>query len=81
MTQTPAQIVPQSGGPYQVTGPMEMVDADGQVIEPPTDTVYLCRCGRSATKPFLRRRARPERMDREPQVIAVSHRHLDYRRP
>ncbi len=52
MTQRPPQLVPLSDGPYQVTGAMEIVDADGQVIEPPTDTVHLCRCGHSASKPF-----------------------------
>lgn len=52
MTQRPARLVALTDGPYQVTGAVAILDADGQVIEPPTDTVYLCRCGNSATKPF-----------------------------
>ncbi|MEP7022572.1 MAG: CDGSH iron-sulfur domain-containing protein [Actinomycetota bacterium] len=51
MTQ-PGRLVPLHDGPYLVTGAVEIVDADGHVIQPPTDTVCLCRCGRSATKPF-----------------------------
>ncbi|MDQ2749583.1 MAG: hypothetical protein M3Y44_08665 [Actinomycetota bacterium] len=36
--QGPARLVPLRDGPYQVTGSMEIVVADGRVIEPPTDT-------------------------------------------
>ena len=40
-------------GPYKVTGPVRLVDADGAVFDVPTDRpIALCRCGRSATKPF-----------------------------
>jgi CDGSH-type Zn-finger protein len=40
-------------GPYRVTGPFELIDADGVVYElPEGETVALCRCGRSGTKPF-----------------------------
>jgi CDGSH-type Zn-finger protein len=40
-------------GPYRITGPFELVDADGVAYElPEGETVALCRCGRSATKPF-----------------------------
>ncbi|HUP33553.1 MAG TPA: CDGSH iron-sulfur domain-containing protein [Gaiellaceae bacterium] len=40
-------------GPYRVTGPFTLVDADGDVYELPAgETVALCRCGRSRTKPF-----------------------------
>lgn len=40
-------------GPYRVTGPFELVDADGNAYELPAgETVALCRCGRSRTKPF-----------------------------
>ena len=40
-------------GPYRVTGPFQLVDADGNAYElPPGERVALCRCGRSATKPF-----------------------------
>ena len=41
-------------GPYVVRGPVRVVDADGNELEPPTNkpNVALCRCGGSATKPF-----------------------------
>jgi CDGSH-type Zn-finger protein len=52
MTQRPARLVALSDGPYQVTGALELVDADGQVIQAATDTVHLCRCGHAASKPF-----------------------------
>jgi CDGSH iron-sulfur domain-containing protein 3 len=40
-------------GPYRVTGPFRLIDADGNAYELPAgETVALCRCGRSATKPF-----------------------------
>jgi len=40
-------------GPYKVSGPARLVDADGGAYDiPPEGTVALCRCGLSATKPF-----------------------------
>jgi CDGSH-type Zn-finger protein len=41
-------------GPYKVTGPVTIVDADGSEYELPDDgrPVALCRCGGSTTKPF-----------------------------
>ena len=43
-------------GPYKVTGPIRLVDADGRAWELPGDRpVALCRCGHSATKPFCDR--------------------------
>ena len=40
-------------GPYAVDGNVELVDADDNAYEVPSDqAVYLCRCGRSAAKPF-----------------------------
>jgi CDGSH-type Zn-finger protein len=35
----------------QATGPLEPVHADGRVIAPAAESVFLCRCGRSASKP------------------------------
>ena len=41
-------------GPYKITGPVRLIDADGseydlsEVREP----IALCRCGGSTTKPF-----------------------------
>ncbi|MEO5575328.1 MAG: CDGSH iron-sulfur domain-containing protein [Gaiellaceae bacterium] len=46
-------ITVRENGPYRVTGPFQLIDADGRVYELPSgETVALCRCGLSATKPF-----------------------------
>jgi CDGSH-type Zn-finger protein len=39
-------------GPYKVTGPVTIVDAEGNRFEVPEGTIALCRCGQSQTKPF-----------------------------
>ena len=39
-------------GPVEVTGQVEIARHDGEPIAPPMPTVYLCRCGRSGSKPF-----------------------------
>lgn len=39
-------------GPIEVSGPIQLVPADGQVLTTTRDPVYLCRCGQSAQKPF-----------------------------
>lgn len=40
-------------GPYKVTGPVTVIDADGNEYElPEGDGIVLCRCGASTTKPF-----------------------------
>lgn len=49
---TPARLIPLPDGPDEVTGALEIVDHDGEPIRAPTPRVYLCRCGRSANKPF-----------------------------
>jgi len=41
-------------GPYIVTGPVELKDADGNAF-PVEKRMALCRCGASTEKPFLRR--------------------------
>jgi 3-phenylpropionate/trans-cinnamate dioxygenase ferredoxin subunit len=38
-------------GPYEVQGQPALVDYEGAAY-PGEETIYLCRCGRSATKPF-----------------------------
>jgi len=44
-------ITPLKDGPDQVTGPVTVLDEDGNVLKE-TDSVSLCRCGHSANKPF-----------------------------
>lgn len=40
-------------GPYLVRGPLDIVDAAGNPMHiPPGKSAALCRCGRSAEKPF-----------------------------
>jgi CDGSH-type Zn-finger protein len=47
-----ATIVPYEDGPLIVRGPVELFTQDGQRIDPGRKTIALCRCGRSAAKPF-----------------------------
>jgi CDGSH-type Zn-finger protein len=49
---TRARLVPLPDGPYEVTGPLEIVRHNGEPIKPPPSKIYLCRCGRSSHKPF-----------------------------
>jgi CDGSH-type Zn-finger protein len=41
-------------GPYKVTGPVTIIDADGTEYDLSElgESVVLCRCGASTTKPF-----------------------------
>ena len=46
-------IKARENGPFLVTGPFTLTDADGEVYELPAgSSVVLCRCGHSANKPF-----------------------------
>jgi CDGSH-type Zn-finger protein len=47
-----ATITPYRDGPLLVRGDFRLVDQDGVEIDPGRRTVALCRCGRSAIKPF-----------------------------
>ena len=48
------EIKVRENGPYKVTGPIRLIDADGNEFVLPDDgrPVALCRCGGSKTKPF-----------------------------
>jgi CDGSH iron-sulfur domain-containing protein 3 len=49
----PVEIKVRDNGPYKVTGPVRIVDAQGGVFEVEAGRpVVLCRCGRSRAKPF-----------------------------
>jgi CDGSH-type Zn-finger protein len=41
-------------GPYKVTGPVKLIDADDREYDLGLrgETIALCRCGGSTTKPF-----------------------------
>jgi CDGSH-type Zn-finger protein len=48
------EIKTRHNGPYKITGPIRLIDADDNEYDL-TDkgsTVVLCRCGGSTTKPF-----------------------------
>jgi CDGSH-type Zn-finger protein len=47
------EIKVRHNGPYKVTGPIRLIDADGNEYEVPGgESIVLCRCGGSKTKPF-----------------------------
>ena len=48
----PARLITLRDGPYEVTGPLDVLAPDGSSIETPAPKIHLCRCGRSASKPF-----------------------------
>jgi CDGSH iron-sulfur domain-containing protein 3 len=59
-------------GPYKITGPVRLVDADGTAWELEGDRpIALCRCGRSQTKPFCDASHRHARFDSCPRAAAV----------
>jgi CDGSH-type Zn-finger protein len=48
------EIKVRENGPYKVTGPVRIIDADGNEFDLSEQgpVIALCRCGGSATKPF-----------------------------
>lgn len=48
----PTRIRPLKDGPVEVAGDLVLVDPDGTDAPAAESPIYLCRCGRSATKPF-----------------------------
>jgi CDGSH-type Zn-finger protein len=46
------QLAVTENGPYKVTGPIELLDHEGNPIEVPGQKIFLCRCGGSTNKPF-----------------------------
>ena len=47
------EIKVRDDGPYKVTGPVRLIDADGGVFEVEAGrSIVLCRCGQSRDKPF-----------------------------
>lgn len=39
-------------GPLMLQGECQVTDAQGKALPAKGDTIYLCRCGSSANKPF-----------------------------
>jgi CDGSH-type Zn-finger protein len=49
----PVEIKVRDHGPYKVSGPVRLVDAEGNELEFDAERpLALCRCGQSRTKPF-----------------------------
>lgn len=46
------RVRPLLDGPVEVTGPVTLIDPAGQPQTPAESSIYLCRCGQSADKPF-----------------------------
>ena len=48
------EIKTRENGPYKVTGPIRLIDADGKEFDlaEKGEVIALCRCGGSTTKPF-----------------------------
>jgi CDGSH-type Zn-finger protein len=48
------EIKVRANGPYRIRGPITLIDADGNEFDlaDKGETVALCRCGGSTTKPF-----------------------------
>ena len=47
-----ATITPYRDGPLIVRGDFQLLDQDGNAIDPGRETIALCRCGKSGIKPF-----------------------------
>jgi CDGSH-type Zn-finger protein len=46
------KITALDNGPYLVKGPVVVTDAEGNEFRVERETIALCRCGGSTTKPF-----------------------------
>ena len=48
------EITTRRNGPYKITGPVKIIDAEGNEydLSEQGETIALCRCGGSTTKPF-----------------------------
>ena len=47
------EIVTRENGPFLVTGPVKLVDHEGNEFDlSGKDRIALCRCGHSANRPF-----------------------------
>ena len=69
----PVVIKVRDNGPYKVTGPVVIVDAEGNRFAVEDDRpIALCRCGASRTKPFCDRSHRDAGFDAcERAAVAV----------
>ena len=47
-----ATVTGRPNGPFMVSGPIKLQDAEGKEISVDSDPIFLCRCGESSKKPF-----------------------------
>jgi CDGSH-type Zn-finger protein len=66
----PAVITPYPDGPLIVRGDFELCELDGTPIPRSGRVVALCRCGRSAVKPFCDKRTARTRSPAEDAASA-----------
>ncbi len=71
-----ATIKLNDNGPYRVSGPIRLLDGEGNVVMEVGEErpVFLCRCGHSADKPFCdgsHRREGFESVVRAEEPVAV----------
>ena len=66
------EIKVRDNGPYKVTGPVRVIDADGGVFEVEEGRpIALCRCGLSRTKPFCDASHKEGGFDSCPRAVGV----------
>lgn len=71
MSEPRVEIKVRDHGPYKVTGPVRLIDADGNAFDVPQDRpLALCRCGRSQTKPFCDASHKEGRFDACERAVA-----------
>ena len=65
------EIKVRDNGPYKVTGPVRLIDAEGNEFELEGDRpIALCRCGQSQTKPFCDSSHKGAGFDSCPRAVA-----------
>jgi CDGSH-type Zn-finger protein len=52
MRRTEPSVTAYREGPFLIRGPVRIVDEDGEELCLRRETIALCRCGRSRTKPL-----------------------------
>jgi CDGSH iron-sulfur domain-containing protein 3 len=67
----PVEIKVRDRGPYKVTGPVRLIDAEGGEFAYDRDRpIVLCRCGHSQTKPFCDSSHKESEFDSCPRAAA-----------
>jgi CDGSH iron-sulfur domain-containing protein 3 len=70
-TKPAVEIKVRDRGPYKVTGPVRLIDAEGAEFEFDRDLpIALCRCGHSQTKPFCDSSHKESEFDSCPRAAA-----------